>query len=150
MKKILLLLLMTMCVLSGSARSLVLTLKNGTKVYFLITSEKNPVMKFENGGITVDDKGSYTFPEVVSFIVSNTDDPNAIEDVKSEAAFTYRANTVLFVGDASKVKVYNASGAQVEASVSQANDRVAVDLNDLGKGVYVISTGDTSFKVIKK
>lgn len=151
MKKILLLLaLMSICILSASAKSLVITLKNGTNVYFLITADKSPVMKFNDGGITMVDGASYTFAEVKSFDISNTDDPNAIDEASDDAKISYRANTILFAGDVNKVKVYNASGVQVEANVSKAGDRVAIDLNDLTKGVYVINTGDTSFKVIKK
>lgn len=151
MRKFLLaLVLMTAGVFSASAKSLVLTLKDGTKVYFLITSTSSPMMKIKDGEITLGDEHRYTFPELVSFVVSNTDDPNAVEDVESNPTHTYKSNTIIFAGNADKVKVFNASGAQVEAEVSENDGRVAVNLNDLLNGVYVVNTGSTSFKVIKK
>ncbi|MBP5479101.1 MAG: T9SS type A sorting domain-containing protein [Bacteroidaceae bacterium] len=151
MKKVLLtLILATVGILSGSAKSLVLTLKNGTKVYFLITSDSYPMMKIHEGEITLGDEHKYTFPELVSFVISNTDDPNAVEDVENNPYHTYKSNTIIFAGNADKVKVFNASGAQVEAEVSENDGRVAVNLNELANGAYVVNTGSTSFKVIKK
>lgn len=151
MKKVLLtLILATVGILSGSAKSLVLTLKNGTKVYFLITSDSYPMMKIHEGEITLGDEHKYTFPELESFVVSNTDDPNGVEDVEVAQVHTYKSNTLVFAGDANKVKVYNVSGAQVDALISENNGSVAVNLNNLPNGAYVISTGSTSFKVVKK
>ena len=151
MRKVLLtLILATAGILSGSAKSLVLTLKNGTKVYFLITSTSYPMMKIKDGEITLGDEHRYTFPELASFVVSNTDDPNGVENVESNPTHTYKSNTIIFAGNADKVNVFNASGAQVEAEVSENDGRVAVNLNELPNGVYVVNTGSTSFKVIKK
>ncbi|MBO4663202.1 MAG: T9SS type A sorting domain-containing protein [Bacteroidaceae bacterium] len=151
MRKFLLtLVLMTAGVFSASAKSLVLTLKDGTKVYFLITDSSYPMMKIKDGEITLGDEHKYTFPELATFVVSNTDDPNGVEDVEVAQAHTYKSNTLVFAGDANKVKVYNVSGAQVDALISENNGSVAVNLNNLPNGAYVISTGSTSFKVVKK
>ena len=151
MKKFLLALAVGMCSLASSAKSLVLTLNDGAKVYFIMTTTDIPVMRVKDGTITVNGEGSYTFSQIKSFVISETDDPNAIEDVAGDSGVGFRANTLLLSCDIAKVKVYNASGALVEANISSVGGgRVSVDLNGLNNGVYLISTGNTSFKIMKK
>ena len=149
-KFILSLALIVACVLSASAKSFVLTLKDGTKVYFAVTIDKSAVMDISKGNITIEDKNTYTFEQVKSFVLSNENDPNAINDVEMDGGASYKANTLVVPGNLNTVKVYDASGAQVEANISESNGRVIVNLNNMNKGVYVVSTGSTSFKVIKK
>ncbi len=138
-----------LCSLSAFAKSLVLTLSDDSKVYFIMTSTDIPVMKFTGDGFSINGENGYTFSQVKSFVISNTDAPNAIDDVKA-GAVQMRANTLILSGDAKDIKVYNASGAQVEACVSKCGEQVAIDLNRLDKGVYVINSGKASFKVMKK
>ena len=64
--------------LSVEAKSLVITLKDGTLVYYLLNSDKSPVMRMVPGGFTVN-KDSYKFSEVKNFYISPTDDPNPVE-----------------------------------------------------------------------
>lgn len=141
-----------MCMLSLTAfsKSLVLTLNDDSKVYFIMTNTDVPVMKFTEGGVTINGKDSYTFSQIKSFVISNTDAPNAIDDVPADAKVEMRANTLILSGNAKNVKVFNAAGSQVEACVTKYGEQVSVDLNGLDKGVYIISSGSTSFKVMKK
>jgi len=137
-------------VFTAAAKSVVFTLQNGTLVYYLLSSDASPVLKFVEGGVTVNADG-YTFSQIKNFYISTTDDPNAIDEVAADVEATFKPNMlVLNAADVKSVKVFGASGAEVEANVSEAGDRVVVDLSNLAKGVYVISTGNTSFKMLKK
>jgi hypothetical protein len=148
-KRILLPLLLLFSV-GASAKSLVFTLNDGTKVYYLLSKDQNPIMRFKDGKMTVDED-VYEFSDIKNFCISEEDDPNAIEHVLSKQNVTFSANTVILRSDAVKtLKVYMLNGMEVQAPVQKTNDVISVNLNGLEKGAYLIGTGESSIKVLKK
>ena len=150
MKKLTFFLLMLVASIGATAKSLVFTLNDGTKVYYQLSSEVNPIMRFKEGKLLVNDD-VYEFDGIKNFYFSDEDAPNAIENVQSKPNVTFKANTVLIPADAVKVlKVFTVDGVEVKTVIQNEGDVFSVDLNGLAKGVYVISTGKSSLKVIKK
>ena len=150
MKKLTFSLLMLVASIGATAKSLVFTLNDGTKVYYQLSSEVNPIMRFKEGKLLVNDD-VYEFGGIKNFYLSDEDAPNAIENVQSKPNVTFKANTVLIPADAVKVlKVFTVDGVEVKTVIQNEGDVFSVDLNGLAKGVYVISTGKSSLKVIKK
>lgn len=150
MKKLTFFLLMLVASIGATAKSLVFTLNDGTKVYYQLSSEVNPIMRFKEGKLLVNDD-VYEFGGIKNFYLSDEDAPNAIENVQSKPNVTFKANTVLIPADAVKVlKVFTVDGVEVKTVIQNEGDVFSVDLNGLAKGVYVISTGKSSLKVIKK
>lgn len=150
MKKLTFFLLMLVASIGATAKSLVFTLNDGTKVYYQLSSEVNPIMRFKEGKLLVNDD-VYEFDGIKNFYLSDEDAPNAIENVQSKPNVTFKANTVLIPADAVKVlKVFSVDGVEVKTVIQNEGDVFSVDLNGLAKGVYVISTGKSSLKVIKK
>lgn len=150
MKKLTLSLLMLVASIGATAKSLVFTLNDGTKVYYQLSSEVNPIMRFKEGKLLVNDD-VYEFDGIKNFYLSDEDAPNAIENVQSKPNVTFKANTVLIPADAVKVlKVFTVDGVEVKTVIQNEGDVFSVDLNGLAKGVYVISTGKSSLKVTKK
>lgn len=150
MKKLTFFLLMLVASIGATAKSLVFTLNDGTKVYYQLSSEVNPIMRFKEGKLLVNDD-VYEFDGIKNFYLSDEDSPNAIENVQSKPNVTFKANTVLIPADAVKVlKVFTVDGVEVKTVIQNEGDVFSVDLNGLAKGVYVISTGKSSLKVIKK
>lgn len=150
MKKLTFSLLMLVASIGATAKSLVFTLNDGTKVYYQLSSEVNPIMRFKEGKLLVNDD-VYEFDGIKNFHLSDEDAPNAIENVQSKPNVTFKANTVLIPADAVKVlKVFTVDGVEVKTVIQNEGDVFSVDLNGLAKGVYVISTGKSSLKVIKK
>ena len=150
MKKLTFSLLMLVDSIGATAKSLVFTLNDGTKVYYQLSSEVNPIMRFKEGKLLVNDD-VYEFDGIKNFYLSDEDAPNAIENVQSKPNVTFKANTVLIPADAVKVlKVFTVDGVEVKTVIQNEGDVFSVDLNGLAKGVYVISTGKSSLKVIKK
>lgn len=150
MKKLTFFLLMLVASIGATAKSLVFTLNDGTKVYYQLSSEVNPIMRFKEGKLLVNDD-VYEFDGIKNFYLSDEDAPNAIENVQSKPNVTFKANTVLIPADAVKVlKVFTVDGVEVKTGIQNEGDVFSVDLNGLAKGVYVISTGKSSLKVIKK
>ncbi len=150
MKKLTFFLLMLVASIGATAKSLVFTLNDGTKVYYQLSSEVNPIMRFKEGKLLVNDD-VYEFDGIKNFYLSDEDAPNAIENVQSKPNVTFKANTVLIPADAVKMlKVFTVDGVEVKTVIQNEGDVFSVDLNGLAKGVYVISTGKSSLKVIKK
>lgn len=151
MKKLTILFIFMLTASIGAvAKSVVFTLANNTKVYYLLGGETNPMMYFIDGQLVVNDD-TYEFSGIKNFYISSEDDPNAIESTFVANNMVYSANTlVVKATDAKAVKVYAMSGKEVNADVQKANDVITVNLNGLDKGAYIISVGDASIKVFKK
>lgn len=133
-----------------SAKTLIITLMDDTKMYYALeepvagTNTYGPKMVFENGKVVV--KGdSYEFSGIKEFRLSDEADPSNIE-----------LGTMSFATTAS-VSIYTIDGKKV----ADAKDMVSVQqINglDLPKGIYVIrikhGTGkqgkETSLKFVKK
>lgn len=150
MKKLAFLSFMCLVSLTTMAKSVVFTLSDGTKVYYLLGGETNPVLRFVDGKMKVD-ADLYELSDIKNFFISEEDDPNGIEALLSKQDITIKANTVVVNSSAVKtLKVFTLSGVEVKADVQRLNDVLTVDLNSLEKGTYVISTGKSSLKVMKK
>lgn len=131
-------------------KSLVLTLANNTLVYYVLGGAKNPMMRFADGKVCVE-SDEYTFSNIKNFYISETDDPSGIEHLLKEQQITYKAGTLIVHTDNPEtISVYTVNGMKISVPVEQAGNVVAVSLNQLPKGVYVVRVGESSFKVFKK
>ena len=131
-------------------KSLVLTLANNTLVYYVLGGDKNPMMRFADGKVCVN-SDEYAFSNIKNFYISETDDPSGIEHLLKEQQITYKAGTLIVHTDnPESIGVYNANGMKVSVPVELSGDAVAVSLNQLPKGVYVVRVGESSFKVLKQ
>lgn len=150
MKKRMFISLACALLLSGAAyaKSLVLTLGDGTLVYYLLGGEVNPKLHLTDDGLIVN-ADSYQFGDVKNLYISNEDDPNGIERVLAGEGVEMRDN-LLVIPTAKAVQVYSATGKRVEAKVDVHSGYTTVDLAALPQGAYIVSMGDTSIKVMKK
>lgn len=132
------------------SKSLVLTLKDGTPVYYLLGGEVNPMLRFVDGGFTIC-ADMYEFAGIQNFYISETDDPSAIDRVVAEGEVEFRGGIlVLDTNRGSQVNVYSSEGTQIDVVVQDIGNQVRIDLSTLPKGVYVIRYGELSMKVMKK
>lgn len=134
---------------SVSARSLVLTLKNGKHVYYLLGESPNPMLRFVEGSVVVN-TDRYEFSNIKNFYISATDDPNGIEHVVGDMV-RYDENKVIIDTDKSTdICIYTLDGCRVNAHMLQINGKVVIDLTPLPQDTYVITMGESSLKVLKK
>lgn len=133
-----------------TAKSLVLTLTDGTLVYYLLGGEENPMIHFVDGGVMVNADG-YSFTNLKNIYISLTDDPNGIEHKLADAKASYRSNVLaLPSADTESVKIYTPNGSLVEVPMRNESGFLFVDLNVLPQGIYAVKIGKTSLKVMKK
>lgn len=141
---------MLLAAAGASAKSVVFTLSNNTKVYYLLGGETAPMLRFVDGRVTVNDD-VYSISGIKNFYISETDDPNAIEQTLAQQNISYGSNTlVVKAAEGTNVKVYAADGRAVEADILQNGDATTIDLNRLDRGIYMIQIGTSSMKVLKK
>ena len=132
-----------------SAKSLVLTLRNGTLVYYLLGGEANPMLRFVDGDIVVN-TDKYAFSNVKNFYISATDDPSGIVHIMGEV-YQYDHNIVIVNTDKPmSIGIYTCEGHEVVASSQRVNGQTIIDLNPLPQGVYVVTIGESSLKIFKK
>lgn len=134
--------------MTASARSLVLELTDGSKIYYLIDDENNPVMTFNDGQLTVEGS-QYTFANIVKFYISETDDPNAIEGVSGKAETAIK-DGVVYVKTKGQVRLYSTDGRQMDARISRQDDTTVVDAAHLPAGTYILQVNGQSIKFQKK
>lgn len=148
-----LLLLITCTMLTAPfvhGKSLVLTLTDGTLVYYLLGGDVNPMMYLTDEGVQVN-ADTYTFGNVKNFYISLTDDPSGIEHQLTEARVSYRNNMLVCTADdAGKVQVWSAGGTRVKADIKAEGGMALIDLSSLPQGAYVVKTGKSTVKVMVK
>lgn len=150
MKKIASLIALCAIVAVASAKSVVFTMSNGTKVYYLLGGDENPVMKFDGDNVIVN-TDTYQISKIKNFYISATDDPTAVAQLAAKQDASFASNVfVVKTPNAKAVKVFGVNGAEVEVPVSQVDGFVSVDMNGLKQGNYIIKVGNASFKVMKK
>jgi hypothetical protein len=133
-----------------SAKSLVLTLKNNTRVYYLLGGETNPMMRFIHGDIIVN-ADNYEFSNIKNFYISATDDPSGIEQTTKGATARICDNSVIFETDKPlSVRVYSSNGREVKVIPIQMEGQTIVNLHTLPQGAYIITTGDATLKIVKR
>lgn len=141
-------LLLTMSTLS--AKSLVFTLESGTLVYYFLGGESNPMMRFVDGKIVVD-ADAYEFSGVKNFYISATDDPNGIEHTIEDVTAKYRDNMVILDTDRPlSIRVFSSNGNEMNVSPRQVGGKTIINLGILPRGSYVVTTGESSLKILKK
>lgn len=147
-KTLLLTLLLLLTTVGASAMSLVLELKDGTLVYYLLTAEVSPTITMNDGQVTIN-ANEYSFEEVKRFYVSYEDAPTAIDGRKTESE-TEMKNGMLYVATDKPVNVYTTDGRLVQNGLRADAVRGMINTESLATGVYVIRYGKKSFKFIKR
>lgn len=150
-KKFLSVLLVLTLITSGvSAKSLVLTLSDGTLVYYLLQTDNNPMMRFTDGGFTLN-ADAYEFSGVTNFYISATDDPTSIKDIeKSAKNIVFSGNSITINGSTGKVSLVSSNGMSLNVEAQTVDEKTFIDITTLPTGTYIVKAGESSLKFKKK
>lgn len=152
MRRICLLLLIGMFagINMSSAKSLVITLNDGTLVYYLLGDETNPMLRFTDGGFTIR-ADQYEFAGICNFYISSADDPNVIESLSCDDKVNFHDNMLVLKDvNVDQLKIYSENGTKCDADIRIMGNVWVIDMNSLPIGIYIINNGNISFKVAKK
>lgn len=109
MKKFYLLGLAFLASFAVEAKSLVITLSDGSLVYYLLSNDNAPMMRRVEGGFMVNGD-TYAFRDVKNFYISTSDDPT---DINKDGKFTLDDVAALvqkYLESPTKVKDYDVDG----------------------------------------
>ena len=148
MRKVFALIALLAAVLPAAAKSLVIELADGTEVYYLIQSDSFPVMTVNDKSVNIN-TDQYEFSQFAKFRISNTDAPAAVKTVKKDNV-AYDGGKLCISGCDRHVAVYGTDGKKVKVEITKAEDMTVVNTGDLKRGAYIIQTGTSSLKIIKK
>lgn len=142
MKKLFSVLLLSMAVLTLQAKSIIFTLTDGTKVYYLLGSDQSPKMKINTDGTFTMNSDEYSFANIQSFRISDT-------DYSGEEGTKEGASDIIAIGNGTarmkgEVGVYTLDGRLVAKGTDGA------DLQSLPADTYVISNGRQTLKIQKQ
>ncbi len=135
----------------ASGKSLVLTLSDGSEVYYLLGGDTNPMMKFIDGNVYIN-ADEYSFSGIDKFRISQTDDPNGIEAISAKENGVCIENDAIYIKSAKKsgeISVYAANGSKINIPVEKSGDIVTISTVSVPQGIYIIKVGDSSIKFIK-
>lgn len=138
------------------AHSLVINKTDGTKVKYQF--KDTPVATFEGDCLkmrVIDSEESVLFPfaEVVNITIEKTGGSGVegIEGVSGEIVFGLSHDLLEVSGlePSSEVTVYDMSGVLLIRRAADAGGYAGVDISALGKGAYIVSAGNNSFKFVR-
>lgn len=129
------------------ARKLVITLLDGTQVFYSITDNDRPVMEFADGVVTVK-ADSFSFGDIREFRLVKDDD--AVRGISAGQSGLRLDHGRIYLNQVSAVSVFSLKGQSVEVPTSLQDQLTVLDVSALPAGVYVIKTDKTSFKFVKK
>ncbi|MDD4430456.1 MAG: hypothetical protein PHF61_03520 [Bacteroidales bacterium] len=157
-KTILILFLFLLHIGFVSARSLVIELKDGTKMYYLISLDENPCLVFDQGDMSIK-SDLFTVSEVEKFYISETDNPNRLTNPQQEDTFrsTGLAAESLHIiienlnpEKLPLVSLFSIEGKALESSCIFKDKELIVETSGLARGIYILKIGNKSLKFQKK
>ncbi len=157
-KKILTLLSLCGCLVCANAKKQYMTIeqKNGEKYSFLL--DENPEITYSDGNLVVNENGKNSSNAITSFAISNVKNYHFTETVSvdtrssNELRIVKLSESAIEVQNANpstKVMLVNINGAIMFESTTNAEGSVTITLPE-HKGVYLLSVGSRSLKVIRK
>ncbi len=157
-KNILILFLLMLHVCLVSARSLVIELKDGTKMYYIVSLDENPCLVFDQGNMSIQ-SDQFTVSDVRKFYISETDNPNQLSNPLQEEAFrsTGLATESLHIilenlnpEEQPEVSLFSIDGKLLESSYSFRGRELILETSALARGIYILKIGSKSLKFQKK
>ena len=151
MKKVILLFVLMLLPMVASADDAQIVIKQKSGNETVLKLSTNPVITFEGERMVVaSDVIQISIPldDIDDYVVS--DGTTAIEPVTTQPRFT--RGHIIFSGVAagSPVYIHTLDGKVVGKQVADASGKADVSLENLPKGAYIISSQNSSIKVINK
>ena len=157
-KTILILFLLMLHIGLVSGRSLVIELKDGTKMYYLVSLEENPCLVFDQGSMSIQ-SDRFTISDVSKFYISETDAPNQLSHPRQEETFRstgLAAESLHIVVDnlnpdeLPEIGLFGIDGKSLECSYRFKGKELILETSGLARGIYLLKIDNKSLKFQKK
>ena len=128
--------------------NLVIRQKAGNET--ILSLDSNPVITFDREYMNVrNDFTSFSFPidDIDQYGVSGTSD---IKDVRSQPRYVNGQVLINDLPHGTKAYIHSVDGKVVREMETDTSGSVTFNLNDLPKGIYIVSAASTRFKISHK
>ncbi|MGI6243774.1 MAG: hypothetical protein ACOYJK_09635 [Prevotella sp.] len=150
MKRLIFTYIMLVCAVvsfAGTGKSLFVTFTDNTKVEFALV--ETPVVTVSDNSLvitTTSTKASYLLQKVSMFTYGTT---TAIRTLPIDGV-SITPNRIVFNGIAQQVRVFALDGSRVKTYPVVVNGSTIISLDNLPRGIYIISMNGKSFKIVRK
>ena len=135
-------------------QQLVVWQKSGEKVYINLTEE--PETTFEEGNLVIKTKTttiSYSLEDVLRYTYEGP--ATAISAPKlqpNEIIFSQQRDQMTFEGlpDGAQITIYSTDGQQITTQTVHNGQPSVVSFAGLPAGIYIVKTGDATYKFLKR
>lgn len=141
---------MLVCAAAGFAAtgmSLFITFTDNTKVEFALAEQ--PTVTIADDVLTVTTSSTtatYTLQKVNTFTYGSS---TAIRTVSNDGVII-GSDQIIVTGTNPRLRIFALNGTAVKVEPKVVGDRTIVSLNNLSKGVYIISINGKSLKIARK
>ena len=153
-KKLLASLALCCMTIGANAESNYMTVEkiNGSKISFLLAD--NPVITYKDGNLVInkDAKTTYSFEDIKNYHFTENDDTKSTSINAESLRFVWIDDTTIEVQNTqpgSVVALTAINGSVVANSKSDSEGKATVKMPN-NAGVYVLSAGNQSFKIIRR
>ncbi len=149
MKRTLLLLAVLASALCAEAKSLVLTLADGTRVYYLLQASDYYMMHLTDDGAVLQGR-TIDWADFAGFLISTEDAPDAVTAPDATLRSQTRiAGDEVAVTGATAVRILDAAGRQLRTAAAAPGQTITISIGSLPVGTYIIATDKATTKFIK-
>lgn len=126
--------------------------KDGTKVAYAL--EDNPKITFTISELVIKANNvevNYDLDKMLRFTYENEDFSN-ITDLKSDEAFTFKNDALIFptLPANSTIYIYSVNGTVIFNKKVQSTGKYAITLSNLNMGVYLVKVNGITHKILKR
>ena len=134
--------------LADSVDLLVIRQKSGNETSFSL--ETNPIITFEGENMIVADKlSSISFPiaDIAQYHIVTA---SAMRETATQPRFSNGQVTISDLPNGTKAYIHTMDGKVVREIQADGMGRVTFNVSELPRGIYIISVGNTRFKIANK
>lgn len=136
----------------AEAKYMTIEMVNGSRISFLLAD--NPVITYQNGSLVVnnDTKTTYSFDDVKNYHFTESNDSGVDALNANELRLVWIDNETIEVQNAQPnltISLVSINGSVLSQTTADTDGKATISISNEA-GVYMLSTGNQSFKIIRK
>lgn len=116
----------------------------------MLALEQKPKISFDTNGVSIATE-RYSFSELDKYVFVNLSAESGLAEILCAGDLLLDSQGYLHLPNSQKViAIYDMNGIVAECSAIKCEGEIIVDMSKLKSGIYLVSLGDTTFKVCLK
>lgn len=116
----------------------------------MLALEQKPIISFDTNGVSIATE-RYSFSELDKYVFVNLSAESGLAEILGAGDLLLDSQGYLHLPYSQKdIAIYDMNGIVAECSAIKCEGEIIVDMSKLKSGIYLVSLGDTTFKVCLK